>query len=225
MDWRLGRWTAKRAVAAYLKLMGEGKARQEIEVRPAVSGAPEVFLNNQMAHISISISHRAGIAACAVAPGDAKIGCDLELIEPRSAAFLSDYFTAAEQAHVAQALVCDRDKLTTLLWSAKESALKALQVGLRWDTRSVSVSLPDASAPSAAGIAQRMNHPSSSGALALVEGWLPLKVLCSEDCVFRGWWQRSGELTRTVVCTPAANVPSVLQSEDERTNSINSSCV
>ena len=37
-DWRLGRWTAKRAAAAYLNLPGDPRSLREIEVRPAPSG-------------------------------------------------------------------------------------------------------------------------------------------------------------------------------------------
>ncbi len=37
-----------------------------------------------------------------------ELGCDLEVIEPRSEAFLSDYFTAEEQALVARAHATDR---------------------------------------------------------------------------------------------------------------------
>ena len=72
-DWRLGRWTAKRAAAAYLNLAGDPRALREIEVRPAPSGAPELFYAGDQAPVSISISHRAGVAVCAIAPsGDRK---------------------------------------------------------------------------------------------------------------------------------------------------------
>ena len=67
------------------------------------------------------------------------MGCDLEMIEPRSDAFVADYFTVEEQALVARASAADRSRLLALLWSAKESALKALRAGLRLDTRCVIV--------------------------------------------------------------------------------------
>ena len=63
------------------------------------------------------------------------LGCDLEVIEPRSEEFVADYFTTEEQKMVSQAPIADRSKLLALLWSAKESALKALREGLRFDTR------------------------------------------------------------------------------------------
>ena len=136
-DWLLGRWTAKCAVAAYWKTPATDRMLASIEIRPAVSGAPEVFVAGEAAAVAISLSHRAGRAICAVASPGTALGCDLESVEPRSEAFVSDYFTAEEQTLVARAAPADRPRLATLLWSAKESALKALGVGLRLDTRSL----------------------------------------------------------------------------------------
>ena len=144
-DWRLGRWTAKRALSAYLKASGDlPPPLADMEVRAAASGAPEAFLAAKPAGVIISLSHRNGTALCTITPSAAQLGCDLELIEPRSEAFVADYFTGAEQALVAQSPAADRPQLLALLWSAKESALKALHEGLRLDTRSVTVSFGDA---------------------------------------------------------------------------------
>src|SRR5208282_5095496 len=102
-DWRLGRWTAKCALSATLDVPAHPKAFKRIEIRPAPSGAPEAFFDNQPAGTAISLSHRSGIAACAVAMSGGEIGCDLEVVEPRSDAFVADYFTIEEQALVARA--------------------------------------------------------------------------------------------------------------------------
>ena len=185
-DWSLGRWTAKHAVANYLGLALAPEALASIEIRPAASGAPEVFLNDQPAEVSISLSHSDGTAACAVAPAGAVTGCDLERIEPRSEAFIADYFTAEEQAMIAQAAPAERDRLVTVLWSAKESALKALRTGLRLDTRRVSVWLASPSQGS--------------------ESWSALTVRYA-DQLFQGWWRSSGGLARTMVSVPAAGPP------------------
>lgn len=147
-DWRLGRWTAKHALAPCLNLPCDPRALANIEIRAATSGAPEAFLFNQTAPVTISLSHRAGTAMCAVALSGPGIGCDLEIIEPRSHAFIADYLTAGEQALVSRTPVEERPLLVNLLWSAKESALKALRVGLRLDTTSVDVSLVDELRPS-----------------------------------------------------------------------------
>src|SRR5690349_15398104 len=96
-DWRLGRWTAIRAVSESLSLQ---RPLATVEIRAAPSGAPEVFLGGHPAKLAISISHRAGRAVCAVAHCGAALGCDLELVEPRSSAFAADYFTATEQSLV-----------------------------------------------------------------------------------------------------------------------------
>src|SRR5215831_16948534 len=106
-DWRLGRWTAKRALAVYLNVPAHPEALAEIEIRPAPSGAPEVFFANQPAPVTVSLSHRARTAICAVAMSGAALGCDLEIIEPRSEGFLTDFFTTEEEALVARAFASD----------------------------------------------------------------------------------------------------------------------
>jgi 4'-phosphopantetheinyl transferase len=186
-DWRLGRWTAKRAVACYFGVDPGSATLSSIEVRPAPSGAPEVFLRGAPCPISISLSHRDGVAACAIGTPGAVIGCDLEIIEPRSPAFLTDYFTAHEQQSIARAPVWDRDRLLTLFWSAKESALKALHEGLRIDTRSVQVTI---------------EAPAGGNA-----GWRGLHVQCISGPLFRGWSRQTNHLMRTMVANPAPGTP------------------
>ena len=139
-DWQLGRWTAKCAVAAYLKIPTNPEVLERLEIRARPLGAPQVFVANKPVGLTISLSHREGHSLCAVARNSIDLGCDLENIEPRSNAFVSDYFTVEEQAMVAARSEAERPSFLALLWSAKESALKALQTGLRLDTRSVCVS-------------------------------------------------------------------------------------
>jgi len=190
-SWSLGRWTAKRAVAAYLNLPDSASALPRIEIRPAATGAPEVFLDGQHAAISISLSHRSGKALCAVAPGAVELGCDLELIEPHSSAFVGDYFTAEEQALVERQPEADRPWLVALLWSAKESALKALHAGLRLDTRSVVVYPLDLSFDQ--------------------QDWKPFLARHAGEKVFHGWWQIAGSTVRTIAAAPPPALPIPLQ--------------
>jgi 4'-phosphopantetheinyl transferase len=129
----------------------------------------------------ISLSHRAGVAACAVALSGVALGCDLETVEPRSDGFVADYFTGEEQGLIAQAPVADRFRLVALLWSGKESALKALRVGLRSDTRALTVR-------SLAPLGQ-----------TLASTWYPLQIQCADGQAFTGWWQDANDLLRTVV--------------------------
>jgi 4'-phosphopantetheinyl transferase len=173
-DWRLGRWTAKRAVSVYL---APSEDLCGIEVRAAPSGAPEVFVANRRAPFSISLSHRSGRALCAISSLGAAVGCDLELVEPREDSFLEEYFTAEEQAVIAHAPPRQRDRLATLFWSAKESVLKALQCGLRSSTQSVSVWLVD---------------PAGS------PGWNRYSARTTAGALFGGWWWESEGFVRTL---------------------------
>jgi len=191
-DWRLGRWTAKRALAAYWKLPPDGQTLARLEIRPAPSGAPLVFIADEPVAVTISLSHRAARASCAIAMAGAGLGCDVELIEPRSAAFAADYFTAEEQAFVESVSAPDRFPLLALLWSGKESALKALQDGLRLDLRCVSV-LP-------------ADFPPPSGR----HEWRPLHVRYTRGATFHGWWHSTGALVRTLVAVPPPLPPIAL---------------
>lgn len=178
-DWRLGRWAARRAVAAVLGVESEG-----VEVRPAADGAPEALVDGRPAPVTISISHRAGLGACLAVRAPALAGCDLELVEPRSPALARDFFTPAELAWVGSAAPACRDLAVALVWSAKESALKAMREGLRLDTREVEVAL----GVSAAG------------------RWRALSVGHATR-TFGGWWRPEGRHVLTVVTEPAGAPP------------------
>src|ERR1019366_2994088 len=181
-DWLLGRWTAKQAVAACLGLPTGPQNLANIEVRSRASGAPETFLGDQQAPVTISLSHRGGRAICAVTTDHGSLGCDLEVIEPRSHAFIADYFATEEQALVARAAPADLPWLVTLIWSAKESALKALLAGLRLDTRCVIVALDDPAerrnevryCGEEPGYAEDRDIPARQ--LCAVNSWHPLRV-------------------------------------------------
>jgi 4'-phosphopantetheinyl transferase len=212
-DWRLGRWTAKRAVAACLRSGDDRSSLNRIEISAAATGQPEVTLVGRAERVTISISHRSGIGICAVAFGDVSLGCDLEVIEARSDAFIADYFTLEEQATIAQMEVEKRSALVTLLWSAKESVLKALHLGLRADTRSVRVEtlgsqsrwFEDVNGPTAGagGPIRSADSPSNE--------WRPLQVHCADDTVFHGWWQCRNDSVRTIVAAPAPATPRELK--------------
>ena len=192
-DWKLGRWTAKRAVSLYLTLPADPQSLARLEIRPDPSGAPEVFFGNEPAPVTISISHREGSAACAIAGPMVQLGCDLEIPEPRSDAFAIDYFTAAERELLAQASPQHHLQLLALLWSGKESVLKALREGLRLDPRSVTVDPNGGRALAGAGL-----QPCSS--------WRPLRAN-HETQIFHGWWRQTDNMVRTIVATPAPASP------------------
>ena len=77
-------------------------------------------------------------AFCALTFGEGRpLGCDLEVIEPRSPGFVADYFTADERALMAAAPDEQHPTLANAIWSGKEAALKAIRRGLAEDTRLV----------------------------------------------------------------------------------------
>jgi 4'-phosphopantetheinyl transferase len=170
----LGRWTAKNCVAQCLGLGVDDEALAQIAVRNASDGAPEVRIGGQRADLVIAMTDRADWAVAAVRSGPARIGCDLELVEVRSAGFVADYFTPAEQRSVAGG---QQDLVANLIWSAKESALKVLRTGLRRDTRTVEVVLTG----------------DDDG------GWSTLAVRVDGASRLPGWWRRFGDFVLTVV--------------------------
>ena len=175
-DWRLGRFVAKQALASFTGI----DRLDRVEIIADENGAPDPFIDGQAIKSSISISHREDAGACAIAP-DARVGCDLEVVEPRSTRFVNDFFTDRERTAVQQTPNTLRDRHVALTWSAKESTLKVLRVGLRRDTRAVEVEIEDPEATD--------------------DGWHPLRVTVSpEGHRFHGWWHQDEDLVLTVVC-------------------------
>jgi 4'-phosphopantetheinyl transferase len=188
-DWRLGRYAAKRATAAWLGRPSDPLALAELEVLADDAGTPRLHARGGEA-IALSLSHRAGWAIAAVSSADVALGCDLELVEPRSEAFLADYFTPREQAFAVAGGPLDLARRTTLVWSAKECALKALGEGLRLDTRTV-------------------EFATRAGVLEC--GWRPVAMRVPPDGpTFEGWWRRHGPLLACILGAPALEVPSFL---------------
>lgn len=188
-DFLLSRWTLKLAVAKVLGWPDDPAVLARIESRPAPGGAPRLYLDGQPADRGISLTDRAGCAVCLLAAGPAAIGCDVEIVEPRSNAFVRDYLTRAEQ-RLTGAAGPDRDLAANLIWSAKESALKVLGTGLRRDTRSVEVELDLAGLSTAERV------------------WSALRVRTAEGEFFPGWWRRSGSFVVTA-CWPGGGPPPV----------------
>lgn len=184
-DWRLGRFAAKSALIAS-RLAGAQPF--EIEILPDADGAPHAFHRGAPAPCSLSLSHRAGFALSTVADAGQRIGCDLEWIEGRSDAFIADYFTERERRLVEAASPAERARLANLVWSAKESAVKALGTGWSVDTRSVEVDLE--------------REPPAVG-----EGWHGLRVHRVEGAPLRGGWRREGNLLLTWAAGPGCAPP------------------
>ncbi len=179
---RLSRWTAQRAVALTLGIPDTTEGIGQVEVGNHPGGAP--FARDPSGRdVSVSSTDRAGWAVTVVSTDSAAIGCDLELVEPRSQAFVRDYFTAAEQRTI-EAMDSGLDVGANLIWSAKESALKVLKTGLRRDTRTVEVEL---------GVTE--------------SGWSPLVVTVDGERQLPGWWGRFGLFLLSVVNESAIPPP------------------
>ena len=189
-DFLLTRRTLKLAVARVLNWPDDDAALRRIEARAAADGAPELFVDGQRAEHGVSLTGRAGWAACLIADGPAAIGCDLELVEARSDAFVTDYLTEAERDLVAAAGPA-HDLAANVIWSAKESALKVLRTGLRRDTRSARVTVADLT--------------------AAANAWSPLQVSAAEGIVFGGWWRPSGSFVLTACAGGTFPEPAALE--------------
>ena len=135
-EWLLGRWTAKRLLQTSIEQFS-GLSLSDWTVANEADGRPYAVLAGMRLPGCLSISHRSGQAVCAWSSnGNINLGIDLETIEPRTDAFIEDYFTKAEQV-LSRGRQRERDAV--LIWSAKEAMLKAMGMGLRVDTRSVEV--------------------------------------------------------------------------------------
>jgi 4'-phosphopantetheinyl transferase len=187
----LGRWTAKNTVARALDHPLDLDALARVTIVNAPDGAPEVTIDGSPAGLVIGMTDRGDWAVATVRMGTARVGCDLELVEPRSPAFVGDYFTPSEQRLWGGLGPSQRDLAANLIWSAKESALKVLRTGLRRDTRTVEVDL-----------GAWKTDPAGD--------WRPLVVHPAEGGVFPGWWVQHGEFVLTAVAAVATDTPASL---------------
>ncbi len=174
-DWLLGRRVAKRLVQATVAArLGQPLALDEIVILSHADGWPQVLLPAAAAAgpLTLSISHSHDRALCALVWGNRPLGCDLEFIEPRSAGFVADYFTADERALMAAAPEAQHPALANAIWSGKEAALKAIRRGLAEDTRLVTC-LPE-------------NTTDANGWRTLTYRWeTPARALPP----LSGWWR------------------------------------
>jgi phosphopantetheinyl transferase len=187
--WLLGRIAAKLLVR---QVSGEQDlADSQISVLNQPSGEPFVLIEGRGAwQFPISLSHRSEIGMAA-APNehDARIGADLETVEPRDSALVRQFFTD-EEAEIVDASGDDRDLVMARIWSAKEAVLKLVGLGLRIDTRGVVVGL------------------SGADFAGCPAGWQPLDVkvvarLPRQDVLegLRVVWRREAECVLTVACS------------------------
>lgn len=173
--WRLGRWVAKLAVGHVLDLPPGA-----VEILAAPDGAPEAWSGEEHLPVELSLSHRAGLALAAAGPPGAALGCDAELVEPRSRAFLHEWFVPEELAALERvAPGRPGDVGANALWTAKESASKVRREGLRLDPRHALARLDP----------------------AVGARWAAATVSWPDAPEAHGWWRRHGD---HVLCVMAA---------------------
>jgi 4'-phosphopantetheinyl transferase len=199
-DWLIGRWTAKHLIQSYIERQtGVQLLMNALTVVNDSDGAPRAILDlrspmfdcdpdlkSRIQSLKLSISHCDGYAFCALSDiCDIQIGADIERVERRSASFAEDYFTAHELDQLRAAPPDSRDTIVTLIWSAKEAALKALRLGLTVDTRNISCTVaPD---------------------LQVAAAWVELGVRCAPSLLgereysFQGWWRQLDQYVLTMV--------------------------
>jgi phosphopantetheinyl transferase len=143
-DWLAGRLAAKAASLALLRSEGGPVlAAEDIEVRTAPTGRPEVLIHGAPSDgLRTTISHSGGAAgAAAYRERDAGVvGLDLERIADVDTALFPIAFTDAEVAWIhGAAAPAERRERVLRLWTSKEAVLKALGVGLSEALLSVEV--------------------------------------------------------------------------------------
>jgi 4'-phosphopantetheinyl transferase len=187
-DWLLGRWTAK---SALLRRSPGGQQRMtDWRIETDEAGAPGVFYRDDPVPVRLSLSHSQGQSLCALADQGVRIGCDLEKIELRSASFEETWFLDSEINLLDHHPGNDRASLVTLLWSAKESVLKALRKGLTVDTRRARITAFDA---------------------AHGEEWC--RFSAQDDHAgdpFTGWWRSREGMIHTMVSDSSGERPAAL---------------
>jgi 4'-phosphopantetheinyl transferase len=143
------------------------------------------------------------------AGGLVQVGVDIEGVEARSDSFVQAYFASDEMHWIGQALDDEQALLTTVIWSAKEAVLKALQLGLTVDTRRV-ICLPATGLELTAGAEHGwsevhvQNDPNLLPEALRRAGRLP--ATSDYDWQIRGWWRRAGRFVLTLAALYVADL-------------------
>ena len=186
-DWRLGRWTAKAAAAAWL-----GVAAGDLEVLAAPDGAPEVWVGPERAPVALSLSHRHGRGLAVTGAPEAALGCDLEVVEPRSDAFIRGFLAEEERTRAFALEGPARALVANLTWTAKEAAAKVRREGLRVDVASA---------------ATDFDGVPVAGAAPCETAWRRLRVAWDGGPETAGWWRAEDGWVMSVAAEPAPDEP------------------
>ena len=116
-EWLAGRYALKKLATEFFNL-----PLKKMQVKNDKSGVP-VLQAEGGNHLTVSISHSGEYAAAAISMIGGLIGVDVEKIEPRSEAWVKEYFDKEEILALEPAYL-------TELWAKKEAVLKLLKIGL-----------------------------------------------------------------------------------------------
>lgn len=179
-EWISSRITTKKMM---VKILNDKKiAIRDIRIQKETNGRPYIFVDGKgRLNGSFSLSHSQGMVFCGYSDApDMHFGIDLEKIEERKLEFIMDYFTNDEIKNYQQCTSDQKKEYSTLIWSAKEAALKAIGKGLALDTRKVEV------------IPQNV--------VSLIEGWKMCNVIFREgsEKEYTALWQEKGGFIRTI---------------------------
>jgi 4'-phosphopantetheinyl transferase len=185
-DWRLGRWTAKALIADVL-----GVPPRRTSVEAASDGAPEALVDGAPSGLSLSLSHRDGVAVAATAALPTRVGIDLETLEARSDAFVREWLSVEEQ-HALPPAGDARDVCVLACWTGKEASAKVLREGLRLDVRQATV------------VARRAGGD-----------WTPLEVTWgTEGIAHQGWLCHAERAVIAVVTDPPTGPPVAVEGQE-----------
>lgn len=158
VEWLAGRIAVKQL---YIKLSHNRYNPLDLSVAREGTGAPYLIEGDIRTSGRISISHTAGCVVVLLTKSELRIGIDLEEVSSREPAFITDYFTPMEQNYIRGNQPLTMEFRANLLWSAKESVLKAISTGLGVDPLRVEID--------GVNVRQTMN------------GWTGLKAISKVD--------------------------------------------
>jgi len=185
-EWLHGRWVAKQLLKRVCPSF-QALPLSDMVIDNLLDGSPIFMTQDQEVSGDLSISHREGWACVAFSSsGNFHIGIDVEKVEKRELAFYTDYFSDRE-IEGERLFPLSREAYFTLLWSAKESVVKALKTGLRIDVQKIEV-FPQKF--------ERETVPSPPP-----YGWLAFSCQVSGmDGNWVGFWQKREEFIITLAC-------------------------
>ena len=120
--------TARRALAAILADYLGGAA--EAAVADDENGKPRLALRPE--RLSFNLSHSAGLALVAIAPGGTRVGVDVERLRPRRdlVRLAERWLPAADAVAVAAAGEAEREAVFYAAWTRHEARVKCTGAGL-----------------------------------------------------------------------------------------------